>query len=461
MSNDKQDASETESAQTLEEATEADASPTPAAETAPALASAADTDTAAEETSVPPADTQAVAEATPEAPTPTESSPASPPVQAASTAPRQIRASQLNLPKLAMMGGAAVAIIAVVFYLFSGGSGDAGKLVKKMPASAGAIGAMDLTSITEDPHFAKLTELGLKTLDGEAKELLEAMPLDSFKTAACASDKTMKRVACVIDGDFDAEKGAPLLAKLGKLDNDIEIQGKKGWFKKSFYAQEVTKLKERLKNADGYEKESLEDELKDAKKWAEERSGKAETLVVNDKGSIIVGNQQMVEELIKSLNGEAKTAEENEGLVTALSNVDSGAMLVMAAADLHKVTGAMSVSMDSSLEVKVFFKTENEATQERINEAQMGFEMARSMAPMAIDKAIKEAPSELESLATPWAEFAKEFVENIEISEADGGLIVESSASLPEGGIMKAAAQAIPLLFLTGSKASGLGLDVL
>ena len=460
MSNDKQNASETESAQTLEEATEADASPAPAAETDPSLASAADTDTAAEETSVPPADTQAVAEATPEAPTPTESSPASPPVQAASTAPRQIRASQLNLPRLAMMGGAAVAIIAVVFYLFSGGSGDAGKLVKKMPASAGAIGAMDLTSITEDPHFKKLTGLGLKTLGGDAKELLAAMPINSFKTAACATDETMKNFACVIKGEFDADKGAPIIAKLNRLTENIEVEGKKGWSKKGDYAQEVTKLEEKSKTAEAYQKKSIKAEL-----TAEESKDKAETLVINDESSIILGHRKMVGELVKSLSGEGKTAEENKSLVTALNNVDSDAMLVIAAADLNmfadlnKITGAVSVSMGSSLEVKVFLKTDDERTQEKINEVQMGFEMARSMLPMAIDEAIKKTPSYLESLATPWAEFAKEFVENIEISEADGGLIVESSASLPEGGIMKAAAQAVSLSF--DIPASGLGLDVL
>ena len=403
-----EDAPEAAEGSTTDEAVEAASEDVSAAEVSEETASAP-----AEPTQEPAATIEEAA------PSPAEPAPEAAPVKASAASQGKQGPAW---GQIALFGGGAIAILVLLFIWISGGSA-AGDVIKRMPASASGVAAMDLSVLTDDPNFAKLADIGTQMMGAEAKEFLEVMPLTSLKTVGVALDDTMKKGAFALSGDFEAAKVASLLADKGKL-TEGDIEGKKAW------------------SIDG-------------------PGGEAMAIAVFDNGTLVFGHKAMVSETVKSLSGEGKTVGDNEALSTALGHIDSGATLVMAADNINTntnnsypgeeapagpvITFGLSVNLDSTLAFKVFVKGENELAKTQLNQGRMGFEMAKGMAPQAIDAALTDVPAEMKGMVEPWSNFAKEFVASLEVSDVDGGVVISASATLPEGGIFEAAAQALPL----------------
>jgi hypothetical protein len=417
------------------------------------------------------------AEAAPAAPTPApEATPApAPAAEAAPAAPTpapqpQAATAGFGLGKTLMVGGLAAVLIVGLLYLLLGSSSEAGDLVKKMPASASGVMAADLGSITEDPALAKLVDTVTAAAPAETKKLLEAMPIASLKTIACSFQRRPKsdkpatggpavrpelvgQAACIIKGDFDAEKVGSLLASMGRLQDTITIAEKSGWSKD--IEKQIKEAQEALNNRSEAEKAEDRAEaglgadeklpsvtdgfppVEEMKKWEE-------TLLVYGEGAIIMGTRFMVEEMVHSLDGTGKTIEENEKVMDALTNVDTGAMFVVAGSEV-KGSAALSVNMDSSLDVQLFVQVEDEGLLQELAQVRAGFEMAKGMAPMMIDKGLENLPPAISEAAGGLADFAKEFAASVVIEEVGGGVKVSASASLPEGGLFGAAAALVPL----------------
>ena len=170
----------------------------------------------------------------------------------------------------------------------------------------------------------------------------------------------------------------------------------------------------------------------------------------------------MVLETIRSMTGEGKAVADNENLSTALGHIDTGATFVMAAdkvktndtetlsgetdTDSPLVTFGVSMNLGDDLELNVFLKGENERAKQDLINVRLGLQMAESLAGPGIDQAMSQVPPDLKLLADSWATFAKEFVASLDVEDVDGGIAFSASASLPEGGLVGALAQAAPML---------------
>lgn len=397
---------------------------------------------------------------------PTETAPA--PEAAPAPAPQAAKAGS-GLRKKLMFGGlAAVVVIGLLILLLTGSSSEAGGLVKKMPASASVVMAADLGSITEDPALAQLVDTMTAAAPAYIKTLLEAMPITSIKTVACSGQKManpfngLGHGACIIKGEFDAEKAGAILADMGGIKDTITISEKNGWAS----PMSMRGSDDRRPNKDKeFASKAVGNKMSEKEGQAVRKGGNSErgareatppkhppefdaTLLVYGEGALIVGTRFMVEKMVHSLDGTGKTIEENDKVMSALGNVDTGAMFVLAIEEEGKGTGALSVNMDSSLDVQAFAQVEDARMLQKLNEARAGFAMAKGVAPTMIDKGLESLPPALHGAVAGLADFAKEFVASVTIEEADGGVKVSASASLPEGGLFGAAAALVTVFLM-------------